>query len=296
MLRKIPCITLIAALLLTTLVSYMEVSGWSNGSYSADPANPSYGTHDWVAQHALDWLPQQEKQFFVDNLASYLYGTELPDNGQATDGVGDTGKHHVYYFANGSLQDDASGVRAQEEYTAAINFYNAGNYSEAAKRLGMVAHYVADLGVYAHVMGAKTAWGAEVHHSSYESYVESRTNNYTDDFNSYLVFDNTLVEVSAYNATLKLAYDSTFDDGNGLTCVWMDQNYNWSNPAFKSRSGESLNLAANAVADVLHTFSVDVAIVPEFPSTLAFVLVMVLVAPAVFYMKKLQTKKTQTPP
>ena len=48
------------------MVNY-EVSGWSNGGYSADPANPDYGTHDWIAEHALDWLPQEEKQFLLDN-------------------------------------------------------------------------------------------------------------------------------------------------------------------------------------------------------------------------------------
>ena len=49
-------------------------------------------------------------------------------------------------------------------------------------------------------------------------------------------------------------YDTTFDcSGRGLTCVWMDRNYNWSDPAFRDRVGESLNLAVNLVADVLYT-------------------------------------------
>ncbi|XES76381.1 MAG: hypothetical protein ACBZ72_09385 [Candidatus Bathyarchaeia archaeon] len=30
-----------------------QVLAWSNGGYSADPATPDYGTHDWIAQHAL---------------------------------------------------------------------------------------------------------------------------------------------------------------------------------------------------------------------------------------------------
>ena len=50
---------------------------WSNGGYSTDPSHPDYGTHDWIAQHALDWMPTQEKQYILDNLAAYLYGTEL---------------------------------------------------------------------------------------------------------------------------------------------------------------------------------------------------------------------------
>ncbi|MGB9671510.1 MAG: C39 family peptidase, partial [Candidatus Norongarragalinales archaeon] len=234
------------------------VYGWGNGGYSTDPNNPKYGTHDWIAEHALDWLPQAEKQFIRDNLAAYLYGTELPDNGAAPDGIGDATKHHVYYFANGSLQDDASAVRAQEEYNAAVNFYNAGNYLEAAKRLGMMTHYVADMAVFGHVMGYGTDWGAETHHSDYENYVGARTDNYTDNFFP-LEFDGSLDAISAYDAALSLAYDTTFDaDGGGLTCLWMDQNYNWSNMVFKNRCGESLNLAVNFIADVLHTFTLDV--------------------------------------
>ena len=37
----------------------------------------------------------------------------------------------------------------------------------------------------------------------------------------------------------------------------MDTHYNWSNPEFRDECGESLNLAINAVADVLHTLYND---------------------------------------
>jgi hypothetical protein len=69
------------ALIVFLFLNVGLVYGWSNGGYSTDPSNPKYGTHDWIAQHALDWLPTQEKQYIQDNLAVYLYGTELPDNG-----------------------------------------------------------------------------------------------------------------------------------------------------------------------------------------------------------------------
>ncbi|MEM2971297.1 MAG: zinc dependent phospholipase C family protein [Candidatus Bathyarchaeia archaeon] len=154
MLRK----TFLISLLVSSIMFWRVVAvlGWSNGGYSADPSNPDYGTHDWIAHHALDWLPQEEKQFILDNLAVYLYGTELPDNGQAVDGIGDNGNHHVYYFANGSLQDDASAVRAQQEYEAAVAFYKAGDYVNATKRLGVMSHYIVDVAVFAHVMGSAT--------------------------------------------------------------------------------------------------------------------------------------------
>jgi hypothetical protein len=267
------------------------VHGWSNGGWSTDPVNPKYGTHDWMAQHALDWLPSGEKQFVINNLEVYLYGTELPDNANASDGIGDTGKHHVYYYANGSLQDDSSAVRAQQEYYDALNYARAGDWVNASKTLGIMTHYVCDVGVFGHVMGAGTDWGAENHHSDYEDYVLARTNNYTAEFSPYLVFDRALENVSARNATLKLAFSTTFGDNGSYSCVWMDQNYNWSDPAFRNRCGESLNLAVNLVADVLHAFHQD-AMIPEYPLNLilpTLTITVLLVAAA------LRRKQTQSP-
>jgi uncharacterized protein YvpB len=260
--KKMPRRTVFSSVVLflfLVLVSgtVVSVSGWSNGGFSSDPYNPVYGTHDWIAQHALDWLPQTEKWFILNNLALYLYGTELPDNSGAPDGIGDTTRHHVYYYANGSLQEDDSAVRAQEEYGNASVYFRNGDFVNASKRLGVVTHYIADMAVFGHVMGAATVWGPEIHHSDYEDYVNARTGNYTDEFNTFLVFDGFLSNISAYDAALKLAYDTTFDVYGGLTCVWMDQNYNWSNPTFKNHAGEALNQAVNLVADVLHTFYLE---------------------------------------
>jgi hypothetical protein len=281
MLKKQTACLLVIALLSSWIMVNYEVSGWSNGGYSADPANPDYGTHDWIAEHALDWLPQEEKQFLLDNKAVYLYGTELPDNGQAADGIGDTTKHHVYFSADGTVQDDVAADRAEEEYAKAVAAYDDGNFSGAAKQLGIVTHYVADMAVFGHVMGASTAWGAEVHHTSdYEPYVQTRTNSYMDDFDSFLAFDGSLSTVSAYYAALALANDTTFDAGGQYTCVWMDQNYDWSDAAFKNRSGESLNLAVNQVADVLHTFLSQV-VIPEFPTWIILPLCMLAALVAV---------------
>jgi len=250
--RKIILLAFILSFLITP--AFMaDVWAWSNGGYSADPSNPDYGTHDWIAHHALDWLPDQEKQYILDNLAAYLYGTELPDNNQAADGIGDTTKHHIYYWSNENLQDDAAAVRASEEYYDTLKFLKAKDYAKAAKNAGIMSHYIADMAVFSHVMGSGTDWGAEVHHSDYETYVNGRTSSYSAEFNFYLSFDGSLITISAYDAAKNLAYDTTFDVDGDLTCVWMDRNYNWDNPSFKNRATESLNLAVNYITDVLHT-------------------------------------------
>ena len=264
-------ISIIAILLLGLLIASCvgSVQGWSNGGYSADPSYPDYGTHDWIAQHALDWLPTQEKQYIIDNLAAYRYGTELSDNNNASvpGHIGDTTKHHVYFWANGSLQDDVAADRATEEYQTALNLLNAGNFSGAALTAGIMSHYIADLAVFAHVMGVNTDWGAETgnNHPNYESYVETRTNAYSDTYNSYLLFDGDLSTISAYDAAKTLAFDTTFDGGGTYNCVWMNNNYDTSNPnsPYWIRAGESLNLAVNAVADTLHTLFISSNIQPS---------------------------------
>jgi len=253
------CIFLLALLLTFTSLSVSVKKGlaWSNGGYSADPAHPDYGTHDWIAQHALDWLPANEIQFILDNLAVYLYGTELPDNNQAPDGIGDTTKHHIYFNSAEVMTDNAAAVRASTEYTKTLNFLKAKDYTNAAKNAGIMSHYIADMAVFGHVMGSSTEWGTEQHHSHYEDYVNDQTSSYNAPFNSYLSFDDVLSNISAYDAAKNLAYDTTFDTDGDLTCVWMDQNYDWNNLTFKNRAVESLNLAVNYLADVLHTLAVE---------------------------------------
>ncbi|MEM3459032.1 MAG: zinc dependent phospholipase C family protein [Candidatus Bathyarchaeia archaeon] len=270
---KLLLITSFLSVLVNVHLKNTTAHCWSNGGYSATPEHPDYGTHDWIAQHVLDWLPNEEKQYILDNLATYLYGTELPDNGNAPDGIGDTTTHHVYYWANRSMQDDAAAVRAQTEYNNAVNYMRTGNIAMAVKTLGIMSHYIVDVGVFGHVMGSGTDWGSETHHSDYETYVNERTNAYNDEFNAFLSFDGALESISAYNATLTLAHDTTFDANGNLTCVWMDQNYNWNNLTFRNRCGESLNLAVNLIADVLHTFYAS-EIVSEFsPHTITVIFV-----------------------
>lgn len=245
------------ALTLSTLLSAPSLA-YSNGGYSADPSNPDYGTHDWIAQHALDWLPDNEKRYISDNLDDYLYGTELPDNGAAPDGIGDFFNHHVYFHSTGDLQDDISASRAQEEYDEVIDRLLSGEDALAAKQAGIMSHYVVDLAVFGHVMGSSTDWGSEAHHSDYENYVRDRTTGYvSSEFDPYLVFDGDLVELDAYDGALDVAFVTTFGDGGDVrSCVWMDGNYDWSDGVFRDGAGASLNLAVNVLADVLHGIAV----------------------------------------
>lgn len=161
-------------------------------------------------------------------------------------------------LTNGNLQDDASALRAQEEYEKVIDRLTSGEDALAAKQAGIMSHYVVDLAVFGHVMGSSTDWGSEAHHSDYENYVRDRTTGYvSSEFDPYLVFDGDLVELDAYDGALDVAFVTTFGDGGDVrSCVWMDGNYDWSDGVFRDSAGASLNLAVKVLADVLHGVAV----------------------------------------
>lgn len=249
---------LLVVCLIVLVVNLPSALCWSNGGYSADTSHPDYGTHDWIAQHALDYLPAEEKQYFTDNIGYYLFGTELPDRPATKGGFGDTTKHHIYYSADGAQTDDAAARRAQIMLDTAIRELRAGNVRNAMESAGAMTHYISDMAVFGHVMGASTAWGTESHHQDYEDYVNKKTASYQSSFTSYLSFDGNLTILIAEEAAETLAYNTTFGGANQHGCTWMDQNYDWNSTVFADRCGESLNLAVNLVADALHTLYVEV--------------------------------------
>lgn len=253
-------IIIVLVFLLVSSLFLNAGSAWSNGGPSSYPSKPNYGTHDWIPEHALQWLPENESFYLVENKAEYLYGTEMPDFV-----ICDQYLHHVYFDKNGNLRDDSAAVRAQEEYELTIKYLADKNYQSAAQHAGIMAHYIGDIAVFGHVMGSNTDWSNESHHSDYENWVQNFTTDYNSTgFDHYLIFDGALDDITAYQATIELAYNTTFDKhynaslgtGGNRTCKWMDNNYNWSNPEFKNRCGESINLAVNYLADVLHTIAV----------------------------------------
>jgi hypothetical protein len=244
--------------------------GWQNSYPTPLGASCSrcYGTHNFLAEHALALLPYEPPYFFLMAPGSrpygvfasenYLSGTSLPDLG----GLGfkpDWELHAVYYSSDGSLIDDYAARRAQESYEQVLSFLRNGDMKNAAIWMGITSHYVTDVTSYWHVMGKGKEWvTASKNGLTYENRVKEETNDYNAPFASCLSFDGKLEHVSAYDITLKLAYDTTFDtSGSGRTAKWMDDNYdkydNPTYPYYRERVCESLNLAANAVADLIYS-------------------------------------------
>ncbi|WXG44961.1 MAG: zinc dependent phospholipase C family protein [Promethearchaeati archaeon SRVP18_Atabeyarchaeia-1] len=260
---KITSLALFGLIASGVLISGHNAMAWSNGGYSSDPNNPDYGSHDWIAEHAIMLLPANESGWLSQNKNAFIYGTEAPDNGNALfeghNGYGDTTHHHNYY--SGTTCVDASAAnRAGEEYQKALNIIRSnGSLALAAWYAGAMTHYIDDVGCWAHVMSGESSTA----HSNFESQVDSVTGSYGASTFS-VSFDGTLETISAHDASVTLGLNTYNDNGGTYTATWMNANFNtgWSNvndwpTGFKGRTAESLNLAVNIVAASLHTLTVE---------------------------------------
>ncbi len=239
----------IIAICLSILVLALPgAAAWSNGGYSADPEDPDYGTHDWIADMALNLQTKDVGFLETTYHAKYLLGTEAPDN---PDYIGDSTNHHVYFSAEHVLEDDVCADRAMSLYQIALSSLKSGSYEIAAYDIGAMTHYIADVGVFGHTMGVYTDWGAETHHADYESEFED----HLDSFSS--PSGVSLWDRDAYSATVDLAENTTFGSGAIKANVWMDTNYDWAEATFYSSAMASLNRSVAAVASAINHLMIE---------------------------------------
>jgi len=246
--------TILFLVLLFAIGIQPDTIAWSNGGYSADPNNPNYGTHDWIADEAIAVQTKDTTFLKTTYHARFLIGTEAPDNPAY---IADSTNHHVYYYSSGDLQDGKSGIRGAQMYDIALGYLASQDLNNAAYYIGAMTHYIADVGVFGHTMGSGTDWGAEDHHSDYENAIESMIGTLSSPTGV------ALGDSDAYAATLDLAYEITFGGGAIMPNIWMDTNYNWADSTFVTSAMASLNSSVAAVAAVVNHLLVEA----DSPST-----------------------------
>jgi hypothetical protein len=250
----------------------VDAGAWGNGpSGNATTNKPSecndvpYSTHDWIADHALALLPDEEKAWLLPYKTYYLLGTEAPDNddipdqcGAPNNGYDDRRKGHSVEWAadwsgfavvNGKTKDRAAS-RAKEEYDKAVSAYRSGNLKHAAYYLGAMAHYIGDTSQYGHAVPF------ENHHGDYENWAKSRTDSFNDGhFETFITLDS-LVRRTPYTAVKRISKITAGGKGKILWATRMDELYPQknNNQEYKDSVGFSLNKGVNELADVLHTF------------------------------------------
>jgi hypothetical protein len=260
------------------LVAAIAVGAWSNGQSgnagtdtAAECSNPPYATHDWIAEHALDLLPDAEKAWLTPHRAIYLIGTEAPDNdhiaaacGTPNHGYDDRSQGHsiTWDTAWTSMTVTRAAVRAREEYQKAVAAFQGGNPRAAAFYMGAMAHYIGDVSQYGH----SVPWESKTLHGDYESWAARRTATFAaGHFESAVALDN-LVNRTPYTAVKRISRATGRGQGVILSAREMeDLQDHRDDPQFLASVGASLNLAVNELADVLHTFYLNVVAEPDTP-------------------------------
>jgi hypothetical protein len=71
-------VVLVLALAAPGLSWNNDPAGNANTNLASECVNPRYATHDWIADHALAQLPQEERAWLEPFKSVYLLGTEAP--------------------------------------------------------------------------------------------------------------------------------------------------------------------------------------------------------------------------
>jgi hypothetical protein len=120
-----------AAVLAAALVVPTPVLGWAH-------AGDGYGTHDWILDQALRVLDGRVDDWFDYETARLA--TDDPDTVESNPpGLND----HVY---KGEGKRGGGVDRIAREFDLAQASYDAGDYSDASYHIGLMAHFVGDLG------------------------------------------------------------------------------------------------------------------------------------------------------
>ena len=216
-----------------------------------------------IADHALDLLPAAEQAWLLPHETLYLLGTEAPDNDDipASCGAPNTGYddrrsgHSVEWMSDLSsflTGRDRAARRAQEEYNKAVIAFLQGEPAHAAFYLGAMAHYIGGVSQHGH------AWPDEANHSNYEGWASTRTDSFNGGvFESGLSLDS-LIRRTPYTAVRRISRATFGGTSDILPAPKMDQLYPSRPQEFIDSAGHSLNLAVNELADVLHTFFLNV--------------------------------------
>ena len=240
-----------------TLVIIFILSAMTTPSYAWRSGGSVIDTHDMIFQKAVDMLPAKEKSKLEMNQTVVYLGLHAPDCGIATDPycLGDNDRsHYVYYNSNGVVTNDDSALNARDEYNKAKQYYLDGDMYNFSLHLGAMSHYIQDPGAWPH---ATSIEGGSMH-TGYESAVNHENAELFSGTKS-----DVRKEMSAYDAALKNAYETTFDtlDNGAYDINWIYANCGncsksnfvlSSNPELFDRTKAILNYDANRLSDVLY--------------------------------------------
>jgi hypothetical protein len=223
-------ITTLLACLLVLLLLPAVAQAWSNG----DDHGNGFGTHDWVLQEANRLAARQNAGWVKLRVA--LPRTDDPDT------VFHDTYYHVYDVWGASTYGDAP-KKVSEYYGKALAARKAGDWMQASRFVGLMAHYYADI---CNPIHTDQTVAEDRMHSSYET----KTQTYTDSVGenrSWITYDG-------YRATTNVVgFTKTTASAGHKYYSALVKGYNSGgmNATVLSITKKSLNRAANGLADLI---------------------------------------------
>jgi len=224
--------TFIAVLgcLAALLVLPSAALAWSNG----DDGGNGFGTHDWVLQEA-NRLAAKHNAGWV-KLRVALPRTDDPDT------VFHDTYYHVYDVWGASTYGDAP-KKVLECYRKALAARKAGDWAQASKFVGLMAHYYADIcnPIHTDQIAAEDRM-----HSNYET----ATQTYTDavgENRGWIAYDGykARTDVVAFTKTTATTGHKSY------TALVKGYNSGGMNATVLSITKKAMNRAANGLADLI---------------------------------------------
>lgn len=246
------------------LLSMLSPSvAWSNG-YSAQEASnfakqanlwnraSMYGTHDYLAEYALSFLPEEEKAWIRN--VSFFYGTELPDSTGNSESIGDRNAQYLKFGSRGNAISDLMANRSMLKYDVAVAALSHGEDGTASKAAGTILAYIENSGLFSRVIeGSEKGL-------SFEAYIGTLSNapypqeRFESLFGQYISFDGSLEMISPYDAVMRVGQATYLGKKDGsCSAQWMEKSYDIGSEEFLSCAGRDFNNIINAEADALHT-------------------------------------------
>jgi len=270
--KRIKYVHMVSGLMLFGIILSISTSAavaWSNGThqvgydigkgvrdpipiYYADYINPVgantkrvyYGTHDWIAESALELLYYvRPGNIFLNRLRVepttnkmlkiyFLYGSEIPDTYSLSPRfVTDCDyqfirstfplqyKHTQSYFnGDGSPRDDTAARAADNLFHQVVLAFEAKDCQRAAAYIGAIMHVISDATMYNHVLeniGHQHTYEAHVDHVTFRKWSQGTRELWpgiTEFFSVYEAQEmlTSLTSISPYMATMRAGKDTRF--------------------------------------------------------------------------------------
>lgn len=225
-----------------TLISPM----WESG----DKDETNQGTHGFIAAQGLSLTASKysniNSYFTTARKKALMVASIQPD----IDGAQTLFKDHFYLPSGTGLAGYPLSAydNFRNHYNGAVANYNAGNHTEAVRRLGMAIHYISDINQPHHASG-KAAGVSR--HTQYETWVEAR-------YSSYKVTSMTSSAISAYNSKTLL---TIADDSATIARNNIDKAESSATSDMDAATEITLKRAQKDAAGVIYKFCKDTGLV-----------------------------------